>query len=347
MSSSPVQEPDMRGQRPFRLRLPATSANLGAGFDAVAIAFDFYLEIEAQPAAEFSIDATGRDAERCARLEDNLILEAYKRILTAHSRPIVPLAIRMANGIPLGMGCGSSAAGRLAAIALASHYGQLGWDTARILEEAYRLEGHPDNIAACWLGGFVAAACEGSTVYAAQVVPPAEWRAIVALPAEPLPTSKARSVLPKNYPLSDVVANLQSVSLLGLAFAQARTDLLAVAMHDRIHQPYRAHICPFLPLLLPLVGSHGILGAALSGAGPSVLVIVDSEASLPGAQAAIHAALGPSQPVELLLCRFEAAGAGSCVSGDNGEQALAAGGTVASNAAGRQTLPRRRMFPGS
>ena len=335
MSSSRMQEEGMHGEQPFSLRLPATSANLGAGFDAVAIAFDFYLEIEAQPAAEFSIDATGRDAERCARLEDNLILEAYKRILTAHNRPIVPLAIRMANGIPLGMGCGSSAAGRLAAIALASRFGQLGWDTGRILEEAYRLEGHPDNIAACWLGGFVAAACDGGKVYAAQVTPPAEWRAIIALPADPLPTSKARSVLPASYPLADVVANLQSVSLLGLAFAQARTDLLAVAMHDHIHQPYRASICPFLPLLLPLVGSHGILGAALSGAGPSVLVIVDSETSLPGAQSAIHGALGPSQPVELQLCRFEAAGAGIGASADTVQPAPTMSKSFVPTTAGR------------
>ena len=145
------QEQGMPGQRSFSLRLPATSANLGPGFDTAAIALDFYLEVEAQPAQEFSIIATGRDAERCARLDDNLILEVYKGILTAHDRPVDPLSIRMSNGIPLGMGCGSSAAGRLAAIALANHYGQFGWDTGRILEEAYLLEGHPDNVAACWL----------------------------------------------------------------------------------------------------------------------------------------------------------------------------------------------------
>lgn len=297
----------------LRLRLPATSANLGPAFDAAAIALDFSLEIEARPAQEFSIDAAGRDAERCARLEDNLILEAYKRILKAHDRPITPLAIRMTNGIPLGMGCGSSAAGRLAAIALANHFGGLGWETARILEEAYALEGHPDNIAACWLGGFVAAACEGRTVYAAQVAPPAAWRAIVALPADPLPTSKARAVLPRSFALDDVVANLQSASLLGLAFAQARTDLLAVAMHDRIHQPYRAPICPFLPLLLPLVGQHGILGAALSGAGPAVLVVVDGASSLAQVEAAIRCVLGQSQAAELLACRFVPEGAGRSI----------------------------------
>src|SRR5271167_748507 len=96
----------------FRLRLPATSANLGPGFDAAAVALDFYLDIKAEPASEFSITATGRDRERCRRIEDNLILGVYKRLLDSHGRPILPLAMRMDNGIPLGMGCGSSAAGR-------------------------------------------------------------------------------------------------------------------------------------------------------------------------------------------------------------------------------------------
>ncbi|HEY1766754.1 MAG TPA: homoserine kinase [Terracidiphilus sp.] len=304
-----MSETSAPGSSALRLCLPATSANLGPGFDSVAIALDFCLEIEASPAQEFSITATGRDAERCMRLEDNLVLEAYKKLLVAHGRPVVPLAISMANGIPLGMGCGSSAAGRLAAIALAVHFGRLGWHTDRILEEAYALEGHPDNVAACWLGGFVATACEGRAVHAARVTPPAEWRAIVVLPAEPLPTSKARAVLPARYPLADVVANLQSVSLLTLAFAQARADLLRTAMTDHIHQPYRAPICPLLPVLLPLVGGHGILGAALSGAGPSVLVIVDGQASVRQAEKAIREALGAQQEAELVLCGFQPTGA--------------------------------------
>jgi homoserine kinase len=294
------------GSSVLRLRLPATSANLGPGFDTIAIALDFYLEIEASPAQQFSIDATGRDWERCAQLNDNLVLEAYKSILTAHGRPIVPLALRMKNGIPLGMGCGSSAAGRLAAIALAVHFGQLGWNTDRILDEAYALEGHPDNVAACWLGGFVAAACEGSAVHAAQVTPPAEWRAIVAFPAEPVSTTKARSVLPNCYPLPDVVSNLQSVSLLSLAFAQGRSDLLRLAMRDRIHQPYRESFCTLLTLLLPLVGRHAIMGVALSGAGPAVLAVVESDTGLAAAESAIRKAIGAAHQVEIKLCRFPA-----------------------------------------
>jgi homoserine kinase len=297
----------------LRLRLPATSANLGPGFDAVAVALDFYLEIEAEAAQEFSINVTGRNADRCAQLKDNLILEAYKELLRSHKRPLVPLAIRMVNGIPLGMGFGSSAAGRLAAIALAVHFGQLAWSTDRILEEAYRLEGHPDNVAACWLGGFVTAVCEGKSVHVAQVDPPSEWRAIVVFPAEPLSTSKARAVLPACYSLEDVVANLQSATVLGLAFAQARGDLLRLAMNDRIHQPYRAPICPLLPMLLPLVGEHGILGAALSGAGPAVLVVVDKERSLATASSAIQEAIENRIEAELAICRFSGAGAGQFV----------------------------------
>jgi len=293
----------------FRLRLPATSANLGAGFDAVAVAFDFYLEIEAEAAAEFSIVATGRNSEYIARLEDNLILEIYKDLLDSNGRPAIPLAIRMNNEIPLGMGCGSSAAGRLGAIALAVHFGGLDWSSERILEEAAALEGHPDNASACWLGGFVATACEGSQVHVAHVEPPAEWRAIVALPSEPLATSKARAMLPECYPREDVVANIQSAALLGMAFGQARADLLRIAMQDRVHQPYRAPICQMLPRLLPLAGKHGILGVALSGAGPAVLLIAEGEERLAEATAAICSALDGSLEAELKVCRFEPAGA--------------------------------------
>jgi homoserine kinase len=140
-------------------------------------------------------------------------------------------------------------------------------------------------------------------------VPPAAWRPIVVLPTEPLATSKARAMLPDCYSRDDVVANIQSAGLLGLAFAQARGDLLRIAMQDRIHQPYRAPITPYLPRLLPLAGEHGILGAALSGAGPSIFVIVGSEEKLPEAATAIRTALEGLTEPEIKLCRFELAGA--------------------------------------
>ena len=293
----------------LKLRLPATSANLGPGFDAAAIALDFALEIAAVPAAEFAIAATGRNADQCGQLENNLILETYKRLLGREQKPIVPLSIQMQNEIPLGMGCGSSAAGLVAAILLANHYGQLGWDENQMLDEAYALEGHPDNVAACLLGGFVTCACEGSRVYAAQVEPPEEWRALVVLPADPLSTKKARAVLPESYSRADVVANIQSASLLGLAFATGDADLLRLAVRDRIHQPYRAAICPLLSPLLGMAGKKGILSASLSGAGPSVLVIVENKELLEEAVAAVRAALCCDLETEILTSRFPQTGA--------------------------------------
>jgi homoserine kinase len=155
----------------------------------------------------------------------------------------------------------------------------------------------------------VAAAGEAGKVHVARVAPPDAWRAIVVLPAEPLATSRARAVLPECYDRADVVANLQSAALLGLAFAQGRGDLLRVAMKDRIHQPYREEICQLLPRLPGLAGAAGILGAALSGAGPAVLVIVESAARLEQAKTAIRKALhGLPEPV-LKECGFTANGA--------------------------------------
>jgi homoserine kinase len=302
------------GSSGVRFRLPATSANLGPAFDTAAVALDFHLDIEAREDAEFSIEASGRDAARCARLEDNLVLETYRGILRENGKAIVPLKIVMRNEIPLGMGCGSSAAGLLAAVALANDFGELGWSAERILEEACALEGHPDNAAACWYGGFVAAACEGRAVHYARVLPPAEWRAIVVLPERPLATKHARAVLPEQYSRADAVANIQTASLLGLAFAQGRGDLLRIAMRDRIHQEYRAPICPLLDCVLPLAGKCGILGAALSGAGPSVLAIVESADAVGDARTAIQdslkpvGSLTPGLDAELLVCRFEPRG---------------------------------------
>jgi homoserine kinase len=292
----------------IRLQLPATSANLGAAFDTAAVALGFHLIVEAEEAERFSISATGRNADLCSRLEDNLILETYRNMLNREGRDVVPMALRMENQIPLGMGCGSSAAGRLAALALASHFGGLNWSSERILSEACALEGHPDNAAACWLGGMVVAACEGGVIHSARVEPPADWRAMVVMPTAPLATSKARAVLPERYLRADAVANIQATALLGLAFAQGRGDLLRPAMADRIHQPYRSEICPLLPLLLPLAGREGILGAAHSGAGPSVLLVLAGDEWVARARKAVQDAISGHAEAEILAVRFERRG---------------------------------------
>ena len=265
---------------PLHLRLPATSANLGPGFDTLALALDLHLEITAEEADVFSIRATGRNPEICGALEGNLLLDVYRKTLAANRRESKPLALDVHNEIPLGMGCGSSAAVRLAGVALAAHFGELGWDRERILAAATRLEGHPDNAAACWQGGFVAGCWDGAKVHAVSFAPPPQWRALIVLPEKPLATVASRAVLPEHYSRADVVANLQRVAVLTAAFATGRGELLAEAMRDRMHQPYRSEVCPLLPRLLPLSETPGVLGVALSGAGPAVLVLVESESAV-------------------------------------------------------------------
>lgn len=267
--------------KPFHIRLPATSANLGPGFDALGVAMALYLSIDAIPAEDFHIDATGRNADLCARLEDNLILTTYIDVL-ANAGILAPrLHLQLHNEIPIGMGCGSSAAALLAGVLLANRFGGLNWTAQQILEEACRREGHPDNVAACYLGGMTASALTKDGLVTASFGQNLTWNLLLALPAVSLSTKKARALLPAHYSREDAVANIQATALLVAAFAQGRGDLLRTAMQDRLHQPYRMSACPLLSFLLPLAKNTenpAILGVALSGAGPSVLLVAANPA---------------------------------------------------------------------
>jgi homoserine kinase len=279
--------------KPFHLTLPATSANLGPAFDAAALAFDLHLKLEACPASDYSIRATGRDADICGRLENHLILNTYREVLRAAGKTPASLALTIANDIPIGKGCGSSAAARLAGIALADHYGDLRWTDAQIVGEASRREHHPDNASACWMGGLAVARMSAEAeARIALIRPKGKWPLLLAVPSEPLSTEEARRVLPSEYSRADAVVNIQNSMLLLTAFTQGRGDLLTAALEDRIHQPYRAALCPLLPAIQELVGRPGILGAALSGAGPSVLIFLDPASKTPAkkiaAQVAAH-----------------------------------------------------------
>src|ERR1700730_14373368 len=265
-----------RGPATVRLALPATSANLGPAFDAAALAMDLYITIEARPAPSFSIAASGRDEEICGATENHLILTCYREVLESQDEEAVPLALRIKNDIPIGKGCGSSAAARLAGIALANHFGRLRWTDAQIIGEASRREHHPDNASACWMGGLTVARMVGeSEALVISLRPKGKWPLLLAIPDQALSTEEARRVLPAQYSRDDAVSNIQNSMLLLAAFTQGRHDLLSAALEDRIHQPYRAALCPLLPCLQELIGKPGVLGVALSGAGPSVIVFLD------------------------------------------------------------------------
>ncbi len=267
-------------KRGIRLRLPATSANLGPGFDAVGLALSMWLTVEAWPADEWSIEATGRDAELCGKLEGNLIVDTYLRIAEEVWADFPALRLRINNEIPLGMGCGSSAAAICAAHALVDHFGPssekaMNRGDAVSVSSASRIEGHPDNVAACWYGGFTVSASTAHGVEAASFPGNPDWELMLAMQPTALATKEARALLPETYSRADAVFNVQRASLLTAAFAQGRLDLLKTAMQDRIHQLYRTNACPLLDKLLPLAGEPYVAGLALSGAGPSVLVILN------------------------------------------------------------------------
>ena len=285
-----------------RLVLPATSANLGPGFDAAGLALSMHLSVEAHAASSFEIHATGRDAELCGALERNLTLDTYRAVLSAAGRQVIPLQLKIHNEIPLGMGCGSSAAALLAGVALADHFGNLGFGDAGIVAEASRREGHPDNVAACWYGGFTVSSQQDGEVEVATFAGDPNWELVLAVQPTSLATKEARALLPDSYSKADAIFNVQRASLLVAAFAQGRLGLLATAMQDRMHQPYRTEACPLLKQLLPLAAEPEIAGVALSGAGPSVLLFLAEGTTFLEAETRLRLLLAPE--VELLSLRI-------------------------------------------
>ncbi len=278
-----------RKDQTLELVLPATSANLGPAFDAAALALNLFIKIRAQVANEFSITAKGRDREICGQLKKNLILSTYQEVLQAEGKFVHPLALEIENEIPIGKGCGSSAAARLAGIALAVHFGKLRWSDTHIVGEASRREHHPDNAAACWMGGITVAKMSGpAEAQIACVAPKGKWPLLLTVPDTALSTESARKALPEKYSRADAVTNIQNSMMLLAAFSQGRHDLLSSALEDRMHEPYRAALCALLRPLKNLPADCGALGVALSGAGPSVIIFLDGKAGLNRAKSKIR-----------------------------------------------------------
>lgn len=290
-------------KRGIRLRLPATSANLGPGFDAVGLALSMWLTVEAHVAPSWQVEATGRNAEVVGAVDNNLMLDVYRSVMDEAGVESPRLRLRIHNEIPLGMGCGSSAAAICAGVALAAHFGSLGWSEAEIVREAAEREGHPDNVAACWYGGFTASALsEKNELATATFAGDPAWQMMLVMPGEGLATKEARAMLPESYSQTDAVFNVQRVALLTAAFAQGRLSLLRAAMQDRMHQPYRMKACELLERLLPLADEPEIAGVALSGAGPSVLVVLSAATTVLEAETRLAQVVG--EGVELAPVRI-------------------------------------------
>jgi homoserine kinase len=243
-------------KRRRRVHVPASSANLGPGFDALAAALSLGLTLEVEETGEFFVhsDVEGIPADRT-----NLCVRAFEAL-----RPADGLAFQIRSEIPVGAGLGSSAAAIVAGLCAADHIYEL---DAPVFELACELEGHPDNVAAALNGGFVV--CADGDVE--RFDPPPGLEAVVAIPPEQVPTEEARAVLPGEVPLEEAVHNVARASLLMMGIARDDFSLIGKGLADRLHQPRRAHLYPRSMELLERAEELGAVGATISGAGPTVL----------------------------------------------------------------------------
>lgn len=254
-----------------RLCVPASSANLGPGFDALGLALNLYLTCIVAPSDRMIVTSSGIDADAIPQDESNLIWQTASGVAEAQKKTLPPIHLEIRNDIPIGKGLGSSAAALTAGVVLANLLLDLNWSRHRILDEATCIEGHPDNVSACVLGSIVASSMDAAGTHAVRVELPANYAVAVVVPDFMLPTSHARAVLPQFYCREDVVFNVQRSALLIAALFTGNTDSFSAALQDRLHQPYRAPLIPGFSQMLQL-REPGLLGCALSGAGPSVLV---------------------------------------------------------------------------
>jgi homoserine kinase len=272
------------------VRVPASSANLGPGYDVLAAALAIHLELEVEETGEFAVES---DMRGVPLDRTNLCVRAFELL-----HPAEGVTFRLRSEIPVGAGLGSSAAAIVAGLVAADHMYEL---DAELLAPAAGIEGHPDNVAAALLGGFVICTENG----AERFDPPPELEGVVVTPPHEVATPQARAALPAEVPMEDAVHNVAHAALLVLGLARGDFDLVARGLSDRIHQPRRTHLYPRSMELLARARELGALGATISGAGPSVLFWSHFEQT-----GALYDALRAEAPdCELRRVQFDPSGA--------------------------------------
>ena len=276
----------------FAVKVPASTSNLGPGFDCFGLALKLYLNVNATALTDSTepcrVTTTGaKENEALPRNAVNLIYRAMSFAARREGFSLPPVELTVLNEIPLASGLGSSAAAIVAGIKLSSSLTGKPISDQTILNYATEFEGHPDNVAASLYGGFVASCIRNDgTALSVKFDWPARIRVVVVSPHSQLPTHVARAALPRTVTRIDAVHNLQRTALFTAAIAQQRYDLLWEAMRDRLHQPQRESLVPGLAEALALSAMPGLLGIALSGAGPSIFALVDDNDDEIGARIA-------------------------------------------------------------
>lgn len=283
------------------VEVPASSANLGAGFDClgVALALTNRIEVEvrgwSRGEIELTIEGEGRD--ELTEDRDNRFVRGLEAAMGAARGELpegVGWRIDMRNEIPLARGLGSSAAATVGGVVAANALLGGPLDMAAQLRIAAGIEGHPDNASAALLGGFVATAATPDGVEAIRIDVPRDLRAVLFIPDRRLSTEAMRKALPSTIPHDDAVANLGAVALGVAGLATGRIDLLSRLTVDRLHEPYRAQAYPELPRLVAAAREAGAIGACLSGAGSTILAFADSMAQIARVEAAFVAVAADS-----------------------------------------------------
>lgn len=271
-------------QRKIQIEVPASTANLGPGFDCLGLALGLYLRLTVVEEAGqgLEIRARGEGAEDVPLDERNVVYQALTGVLAEAGRVPGRLILESENEIPLACGLGSSAVALLAGLAAGMLLSGGALETERLIELGTGNEGHPDNIVPCVLGGFTVAVAVDGRVDHIRMEPPEALRVIIAVPDFRVPTRQARSVLPDSVAFGDAVANLGRVGLLAAGLSHGRLDLLRTAMEDRLHQPYRAGLVKGLEEVRQAALEAGALGAALSGAGPAMMALVEQDGAKVG-----------------------------------------------------------------
>jgi homoserine kinase len=256
------------------VRVPATSANLGPGFDALGLALGLHNEVILEEADRISVGVEGEGAGRLDDDAKNVVARGVALGFEVAGRPFRGARLRCVNRIPLSRGLGSSAAAWVGGLVAANAVLGEPLDRDALVTAAAQAEGHPDNVAAAVLGGLTVSCADGARVIAVSLPVPREIVWVVLVPETESSTREARAVLPDSVPRADAVFNVQRVSLLLAGLGGGRPDLLDLAMQDRLHQPYRQRLFPWMEAVADAGRRAGALGCVLSGAGPSMLAAV-------------------------------------------------------------------------
>lgn len=254
--------------------VPATSANLGPGFDSFGLALDLHNRFEAELAPEWIIEIQGEGADSLRTDSGNVVAVAMAVAFEEAGRPELRAHVRCANGIPTGSGLGSSSAAIVGGLLLGEALADADFGERRRLEIAAQIEGHPDNVAAALLGGFTVCWSDEGLARCARFEP-ARGLATVVVPAlSELATSAARAMLPDAVPHADAAFNVAHAGLLAASIATGRPELFGDALSDRLHEPYREAAVGDLRVVVEILREAGATGVALSGAGPTVIGLV-------------------------------------------------------------------------